>query len=150
MMEPLTLLLAIDDSDYSSHVAKVASQLFGGRELKVHLLSVIDSLRGPETEPGLEVEVKKVEAQMLKELHIKIAADNFSFPGVTIVSEVVEGRPAATIALQAASIGADLIVIGTRGRSKLSAAVLGSVSEEVTRDSKVPVLVVRKPQSLPS
>jgi len=145
----LVVLLAVDGSEYSPYVAQVASEQLKDREMDLHILSVVEVRAGPDIEPGMEEEVKKAEAQMLKELQAKIAADYFSFPGVTIVSEVVEGRPAATISQRAESMGADLVVIGTRGRGKLSAAVLGSVSEEVVRNSKVPVLIVRKPQSLP-
>ena len=38
---------------------------------------------------------------------------------------------------------ADLIVIGTHGRSGLSRLLLGSVAEEVVRGASVPVLLVR-------
>jgi nucleotide-binding universal stress UspA family protein len=52
--------------------------------------------------------------------------------------------PAAEAILQAADdLGADLIVMGTHGRSGLGRAVLGSVTETVVRSATVPVLTVR-------
>lgn len=36
------------------------------------------------------------------------------------------------------------IVMGTRGRSKLKKALMGSVSEFVSKNSEIPVIVVRK------
>jgi len=43
----------------------------------------------------------------------------------------------------AASVHADLIVVGTHGRRGVSHALLGSVAERVVRMSPVPVLTVR-------
>jgi universal stress protein A len=43
----------------------------------------------------------------------------------------------------AREIGADLIVMGTHGRSGLAHAFLGSVAEKVVRMSPIPVLTLR-------
>jgi len=45
----------------------------------------------------------------------------------------------------AVRLGADVICIGSHGRSGISRAVLGSVAQEVLANSRCPVLVVRKP-----
>lgn len=62
-------------------------------------------------------------------------------PGVEIVREVVQGRPAGV--LTAVSSGADLVVVGSRGRSALKGLVLGSVSHAVLHHARCPVAVVR-------
>ena len=51
--------------------------------------------------------------------------------------------PAAAILKQAASDGADLIVMASRGRSGLSAVLLGSVTRQVLAEAQIPVLVCR-------
>jgi nucleotide-binding universal stress UspA family protein len=53
-----------------------------------------------------------------------------------------EGSPAHEIVRAAREQQSDLIVIGSRGRGRASAALLGSVSHEVLHESPVPVLVV--------
>lgn len=53
-----------------------------------------------------------------------------------------EGDPADTIEKAAEQLGADLIVMGTRGRHGLARVLLGSVTERVVRTSKIPVLTV--------
>ena len=53
------------------------------------------------------------------------------------------GPPALTIVEHAASSRADLIVMGTNGRTGLSHLLLGSVAERVVRTASCPVLVVR-------
>lgn len=53
------------------------------------------------------------------------------------------GDPRERILAFAEQAGADLIVIGTHGRTGLSHLILGSVAERVVRTSRVPVLTVR-------
>ncbi len=57
-----------------------------------------------------------------------------------------EGEPADAILAAAASEGADVIVIGSSGRSGVGRMLLGSVSDDVVRRSVVPVMVVRAPR----
>ena len=55
------------------------------------------------------------------------------------------GHPVEAIVKEAERSKADLIVIGSHGRSAVKAALLGSVSFGVIhKDTKIPVLVVRK------
>jgi nucleotide-binding universal stress UspA family protein len=58
---------------------------------------------------------------------------------------VAEGHPAWRLARLAHEHRADLLVVGTHGRSGLSRFFSGSVAEEVLRASPVPVLVARGP-----
>ena len=67
-----------------------------------------------------------------------------SFELVPVVDVEVEASDvAAAIVEQAWRTGADLIVMGTHGRSGLSRLRLGSVAEAVTRAAPCPVLLVR-------
>jgi nucleotide-binding universal stress UspA family protein len=58
-------------------------------------------------------------------------------------TEQVEGDPADVIVTRASSTNAEMIVMGSRGRSGLSRLVLGSTAEKVIRTSETSVLVVR-------
>ncbi|MGH2436706.1 MAG: universal stress protein, partial [bacterium] len=55
-----------------------------------------------------------------------------------------EGSPRPVILDAATEIGADLIVMGTHGRTGLAHVFFGSVAEHVVRHSKIPVLTVRE------
>lgn len=63
------------------------------------------------------------------------------FPGVEVVTKLVEDDPAR--ALAAESAGAALVAVGSRGRGRLSGAVFGSVSQVVMRTAHCPVAVIR-------
>ncbi len=57
-------------------------------------------------------------------------------------ARVVEGRIASTILTQAADVKADVIVMGTHGRTGVSEMFLGSVAHQVVHRSRLPVLMV--------
>ena len=141
---PVKVLLAVDDSVYSPHVAEIAAKLFQGRELKVALLSVVEELRGPGTEMGSK-EVMKMERERFEALHRQIA-DRYFGGGLGVESLILEGSPADVICERAKNLACDLIIMGTRGRGKFERALLGSVSEDVILKSTVPVTVVTKPK----
>ena len=56
-----------------------------------------------------------------------------------------EGYPATVIEDEAGVQRADMIVIGTRGRSGLKHLLLGSIAERVVQKAPCPVLTVRLP-----
>ncbi len=68
--------------------------------------------------------------------------------GISSQVELVEHSNVATAICQAAErFGADLICISSHGRSGLSKAILGSVSQDVMARSQRPVLVIRPPEA---
>ncbi len=76
------------------------------------------------------------------QLGLDRAALEFGTRGVQVVPVLREGSAEDEILAVAEEQGVDLIVVGTHGRRGLTRALLGSVSESVLRDAKVPVLVV--------
>ena len=63
---------------------------------------------------------------------------------VTSIRKVNEiGSPAQLVLDSATNLSADLVVVGVRGRSRLSEAVLGSVSHRVLMHGSSPTLIVR-------
>jgi nucleotide-binding universal stress UspA family protein len=81
-----------------------------------------------------------------EELAAKVVADaiaEISGPAspVEIRPRAVEGNPAA--ALLAASAGAELLVVGSRGHGGFVEALLGSVSQHMVHHALCPVVVIR-------
>ena len=58
-----------------------------------------------------------------------------------VVVDTVDGGPGHAIVERAEKVGADMIVIGTRGLGTIRRTVLGSVSDYVVHHAKIPVVV---------
>lgn len=63
--------------------------------------------------------------------------------GLKIEAVTAQGEPAGTIVGYAEKGEFDMIVMGSRGRGKITEAVLGSVSSKVLKDAKCPVVIVK-------
>ena len=73
--------------------------------------------------------------------------DRAEAAGVEIDVRVGPGTPSEIIGAVALEIGADLIVMGTHGRTGLAHVLLGSVAERTLRTAPCPVLTVRPPDA---
>lgn len=65
--------------------------------------------------------------------------------GVAVTHHLESGEPASTILKVAGKSGADLVVVGTHGRTGVRHLLLGSVAEKLVRLAPVPVLTVPPP-----
>ena len=63
---------------------------------------------------------------------------------IDVVIRIEVGAAVDTVLEAADDVGADLIVVGTHGRTGFAHLVLGSVAERIVRRSTVPVLTVRR------
>ncbi|MDR6316731.1 universal stress protein [Actinoplanes couchii] len=68
--------------------------------------------------------------------------------GPPVSAEVVEGSPAE--ALTSVAAGADMLVLGSHGHSRVRHTVLGSVSESCIRQATCPVVVIPAPVREPA
>jgi universal stress protein A len=70
--------------------------------------------------------------------------------GVPFEHKLLVGDPASAIVEAAEQENADLIVLGTHGRTGLTRLLMGSVAESVVRNAKCPVLTVKHPSPVPA
>jgi nucleotide-binding universal stress UspA family protein len=124
------ILLATDGSPHSEAAAGTVGHLAKWYGLPVTVVSVVTSshsiARRQEAEQAVSTNVER-----LKEL------------GVEAEGKVVEGRPDEAIVKVAEDVGADLIVMGSLGRTGLIKVLLGSITERVIGQAACPVLVVK-------
>lgn len=140
-----TILLAIDFSDSSinasDHALALASR-FNSRLIVLHVINEPVDLRGfyvPHISfERLEQEIEEGAASMMQKF-IETSLKGFS----NFESAIVSGIPYEEILNKAESANADLIVIGTHGRTGIDHLLFGSTAERVVRTSKCPVLTVR-------
>jgi nucleotide-binding universal stress UspA family protein len=141
------ILCPIDFSKFSRHAFDRAVAIAKGHGASVtatHIVSTQASPMFPYMEPGgveafLLPEVDR--QRLLGELKQFLAIDEPV--GVSIDCEVLEAPSVyREILVQADRMSADLIVMGTHGRSGFQHLVLGSVTEKVLRTARPPVLTV--------
>lgn len=72
------------------------------------------------------------------------AKQEFAHEGITVETKLLEGFVVHEEIIQAAQdLNADLIVMGSHGRTGVRKLVLGSVAQKVLGESHIPVLIVR-------
>lgn len=147
---PLTkMLLATDSSPEAAKAARMAITLSRdlGSELHVLCVGQVPSAYAPAESEILDYEfwkemrefAKSEASERLEEevQKIEAAGSKVEKPHVAV------GRPDAEIVRLAEEIGAEMVVLGSRGLGPLRRVLLGSVSNSVVRHAHASVLVVR-------
>lgn len=133
-----TICLALDGSESADKAIPFAAELAeegGGTIVIAHVIEMVAGKGGivpihEEDEIRAQLEER---AKQFKDRGIEAA--------VEIVGSVL-GGPAQRIKAIADDAGADLIVVGSRGRSQVAGLMLGSVAQRLLHIAERPVLVV--------
>ena len=135
------ILLATDGSKASFHAAERAVHLAGHLGAKLYVLYAIDKDRAFHAgiHYGEDLQELRKAGEEATEKVAALAAKH----GVESEKHVVEGgRPAQSILWVAEEVGADYIVMGAEGISRLESIMIGNVAQEVLRNAKRTVLLV--------
>lgn len=140
----MKILAAIDRSDYAERVLDLTCRLAKPGETEVLVMHAAP--REPDVF-GRQVVRKVVTDPVPEELRerkqmLDIAAARLEQAGIACETLLLRGKPATNILREAERWGADMIIVGSHGRSMLYRQTLGSVSDEVVREGTLPVLVV--------
>jgi nucleotide-binding universal stress UspA family protein len=145
------ILVPTDGSDTAAKAVKYAADLALKVGAEVTLLGVIENnFYAAPSMPGAVIPshlTEPVEEYIRESLTgtLQELEKSYRQCGVSVRTVIRSGHPVEEILREAEKSKADLIVIGSHGKSALKAALLGSVTFGVIhKDSKVPVLVVRK------
>ena len=135
-----TIVVGYDGSTAARKAFDSALELAARDHAELHVVSV-----GRPSEIADDVETEAV-IEHTRAYHRRLLAELKASAATKQVKthyEVAVGHPAEQIIYYADRIGADLIVVGDRGRSNFARLLLGSVSKQVTEHAGRPVLVVR-------
>jgi nucleotide-binding universal stress UspA family protein len=133
---PKSILLATDGSGDARLAARVAANLSEKAGAELHILHAWQIVPHPVIDPGDYEE----EARSTLEEETRLVSDAGGMVGE---AHLVMSTPVDAILDLGEDLGADLIVVGSRGHGTLGRLILGSVSEGVVHHATRPVLVLR-------
>jgi nucleotide-binding universal stress UspA family protein len=138
------VLIAIDDSKFSQQALAVLARQIppAGTEIRVlHVLQPIASAPVPQMDSRYAPELEG-QGKQAREL-VERAASTLRSSGFKVETAVEKGDIRLEIIDAAAEWKADLIVVGSHGRTGLPRLLLGSVAEFVARNASCSVEIVR-------
>ena len=135
------IIVPTDGTEASLRGLEVAVQLalrYAAELVVVTAVSVPDWLARQNMELGAIESYVEANAQKVFEAVVALLKTE----GVGAELKVVVGPAAESLVSEIESSGADLVVMGRRGRNEPKDLVIGSVSDRVARHVKVPILLV--------
>lgn len=135
------VLVAVDGSDHGLHATRVAARLARALGARLTVLTVYHGPSAALGEPNYSAALTEALDQARGVVERARQAVREA-GGPEPETEWLGGAPAETIIGAARDGGHDLIVVGTRGRGRVQATLLGSVSTAVASGAGRPVLVV--------
>lgn len=142
-LEMKTILVATDGSPNGEAAVDAGVELAAGEGatvVLVHVVSAIDFVeRGNGSASARPQRLPTADDDPTLQAGLAAAIDH----GVVAKAELLVGYPPKQIARLGAEIGADLIVVGSRGLSRMRSVVFGSTSRELVAHAGRPVLVVQ-------
>lgn len=138
-----TIVLATDGSEDAALAAQAAGSLASRTGASLHIVHAwypIYPMAYPYPLPeSYLTEYEDAARATLTEAVEQVKQQN----GVEVETHLVMGRPADEIVEQAQKLGADLLVLGSRGMGPIERLVIGSVAESVLHHAPCPVLAMR-------
>lgn len=135
------VLVAVDFSRHSSLALSIGASLAGSRGLEGCLAL---NVQFNQIDIGTENTSSTARLITRSDFEHFVRSDNLR--GVSVQPLIEESASVSRTVLDTAGReGADLVVMGTRGRSASAAVLLGSETEEVIMQTAIPVLIVKQP-----
>lgn len=141
------LVVATDGSPYSLAAASVAIGMAKKNKSKLTVIAVVPAELATPTDIGYAM----TQQEMIADKEMRVAEQNAKAvkeaavkEGVSVQAFVMSGKPSDAIIEIAREKGADLIILGSHGRTGLEKLLIGSVAERVIVLSSCAVLVVKK------
>lgn len=136
-----TIIIATDFSEASLLALETGLTLAQDSEAEVHLLHVLNPPVGMDPMGTVAPSIPDLEEAAKSQLESLVPENTPE--GVTIHPVLLRGSPPKTIATFARKKDADLIVVGTHGRTGLGRLFMGSTAEALLRQAPCHVMVVK-------
>jgi nucleotide-binding universal stress UspA family protein len=136
------ILVAVDGTDAALRGVRVAAQLAARYEAELLVLTVVTVPQPLVAASTMNQRSVEGYIEHLAQDSLRAAVAALHEAGVGAEVKVVVGPPAETILAETEASGADLVVMGRRGRDQPKDLILGSVSYRVSRHVRVPIILV--------
>lgn len=140
----MKILLATDGSDCALGAARFLSRFPLGAEDGVVVFHSVEEAAFSVRERDFAI-LRSIQQDIAPQI-LDLTAAALHGTSAAVTTDQAEGHPADRILEKAEVLGADLIVLGSRGLKGRKAATVGSVTRAVAIGSRRPVLVVKPPQ----
>ncbi|MBW6470998.1 MAG: universal stress protein [Methanosarcinaceae archaeon] len=137
------ILIATDGSEPNKKAVSYGIELARLSGAKVNVVYVVDTAAFASIPMDAGWEMMYELLQKEGNEGIQRIVDDAKAAGIDIEGSLLEGHPSHEIIEFSENNDIDVVVLGTLGKGGLDRFLLGSVAEKVTRNSKIPVLVVR-------
>jgi nucleotide-binding universal stress UspA family protein len=144
-----SIVVATDGSETASEAVRQAAQLAGALGARVHLVCVYEPVPSAAAADA-GVDARSESGWVLRprdavDATLAAAAAEFTAAGVEVDLYAQRGDPADAILDVAEERGADLIIVGNRGRAGAKRFLLGSVPNRISHHAPCAVLIIRTP-----
>lgn len=136
---PERVLLATDGSEDAALAGKAAADICRGSGAELHVVHAWQAVPTARMKGFMRAELERAGRERLEAEVERLESSGTSPTG----RYLVEGRPADEVLDLAARLGADLIVVGSRGLGPVRRLALGSVAEGIIQHASCAVLVLR-------
>ncbi len=148
----MKILVAIDPSPHAREAIRFVKSVVWPQKTEIFLMHVIELKHAAPFSPSdgpssWDRVISQARGKLLTEARNFLEQTKQDMNGqnsLTIKAIVEEGLPGAEILQAAENYQVDLVILGTRGLSKIKRFLLGSTSEWVMRDAPCSVLLVRE------
>jgi nucleotide-binding universal stress UspA family protein len=139
------ILVAIDGSEQSLKALSHAIELAKFHESEITVVSVVESLKlpfGAEYRLWANESHQELIRTTLENINREISTIKQTEPSLLIDAEIIEGDPASSILKIAEGDIYNIIIMGKQGTGVIQQLVMGTVTQKVVNQSKIPVIVI--------
>ena len=143
-LSPLrSIVIGTDGSPSAAAAVRLGAEVARGSGARVHLVTAYPDIPSYRETIRSSAKADAIDLQEVAEAVLARAVGETEAEGVEVETHAREGDPADVIIRVAEELGAELIVVGSRGLTGLERFLLGSVSSKLSQHAPTSLMVVR-------
>jgi nucleotide-binding universal stress UspA family protein len=143
-LSPLrSIVIGTDGSPSAAAAVRRGAEVARGSGARVHLVTAYPDIRSYRETIRSSAKAEAIDLQEVAEAVLARSVGELEAEGVEVETHAREADPADVIIRVAEKLGAELIVVGSRGLTGLERFLLGSVSSKLSQHAPTSLMVVR-------